>query len=415
MEEPRHLSKKERRELRRAGQLPNQPSTGRKKLSRKLIIWGSTLVGLAVLVWGLMYLAESQTNTNNSNSTVEAVSANDHVRGDRNAPAILIEYSDFQCPACGSYEPLVQQLSETFNERLAVVYRHYPLTAIHANAEPAAIASEAADNQDAFWPFHDLLFDRQRDWSSLPNTKRTFLDYAQELGLNTEQFERDMESNEAKDTVDDHLARGTRAKVNGTPTFFLNGQKIQNPRTLDAFKQLIEDAIANRPANQNANSSAEQIHLHADFRMAVNGQAIDFTADKYQSTKDQELNPRIHFHDGKGDLFHVHADNQTLNDLLTSFGMELTAACVKLDTGDPQCSPAPKLYVNGQLNDQFGAYVPKDLDRIVILGGTLSDAQAAEQLGAVSDQACIYSEKCPERGSPPTEECVGGLGTDCET
>jgi hypothetical protein len=86
-----------------------------------------------------------------------------------------------------------------------------------------------------------------------------------------------------------------------------------------------------------------------------------------------------------------------------------TAFCSK-DKNDPN---KLKMFVNGKLNDQFDAYVPKDLDRIAIIYGNEPEAKMAEEAGSVSDDACIYSLTCPQRGKPPTEECVGGLGTDC--
>ena len=86
-------------------------------------------------------------------------------KGTNAAPNLLVEYSDFQCPACGIYYPIVKQLAEEENERVKVVYRHFPLRSIHPNAELAAKASEAAGKQNKFWEFHDMLFERQSRWS----------------------------------------------------------------------------------------------------------------------------------------------------------------------------------------------------------------------------------------------------------
>ena len=91
----------------------------------------------------------------------------DRVKGNEEAGVVLIEYSDFQCPACGSYYPIVKALSEEFPEELLIVYRHYPLTNIHPNAFSAAKASEAAANQGKFWEMHDMLFERQAEWANL--------------------------------------------------------------------------------------------------------------------------------------------------------------------------------------------------------------------------------------------------------
>lgn len=95
------------------------------------------------------------------------VKVNDNVKGSREAKAVLIEYSDFQCPACQVYYPVVKQLTEELGNEILVVYRHFPLTTIHPNALPAAKAAEAAGKQGKFWEMHDMLFDKQSEWSAL--------------------------------------------------------------------------------------------------------------------------------------------------------------------------------------------------------------------------------------------------------
>ena len=103
---------------------------------------------------------------------------------------------------------------------------------------------------------------------------------------------------------------------------------------------------------------------------------------------------------------------------MPDLGSELTPTCLTLDDGKKYCTDGTKslkLYVNGKaISDQFGDYQPQDLDRILISFGSETEARLAQQRDSVADKACIYSETCPERGKPPTEECVGGLGTGCE-
>jgi len=95
------------------------------------------------------------------------LTGDDHYKGNPDAQVVLIEYSDFQCPACRAYIPIITSLIEQFPDDLVVVYRHFPLQSVHANARAAAEASEAAAKQGKFWEFHDILFDKQTEWSRL--------------------------------------------------------------------------------------------------------------------------------------------------------------------------------------------------------------------------------------------------------
>ncbi|MBI4426167.1 MAG: thioredoxin domain-containing protein [Candidatus Kerfeldbacteria bacterium] len=379
---------------------------------KSLLPW---LIGVVVIAGGVYGLVKLGGGTSSSTSALllDAAAADDWVRGTAGSGVVLIEFSDLQCPACKSYEPLVSQLTEDYGDRITFIYRHFPLRTTHPNAEAAARAAEAAGKQGKFWEMHDLLFDKQEEWSR-GNVNQLFESYAQSLSLNLEQYRRDIADQAVIDRIESHYQSGLAARVSGTPTFFLNGTKISNPRSYDDFKAKIEAALKN-PVQSTATD--QEIHLHADLRVVVDGAAIDFSQDTYQSTKAHELNPEVHFHDGNGKVFHVHAAGVTLNDLLTSFGMDLSRDCLKLNSGESRCATGEKklrLYVNGTESTEAGEYVIKDLDRILIFYGAPTTAAVDGELTAVSNDACIYSEKCPERGKPPTEDCVGGLGTDCE-
>lgn len=348
----------------------------------------------------------------------------DQVRGSSSAVLTLIEFSDFQCPACGSYYPLVKQLKTDFPNDLRVVYRHFPLTGIHKNAMTAAKASEAAARQGKFWEMHDKLFETQKSWSESITARDVFAGFATELGLNRDQFLKDMDSPEVQKRIQYGQDTGDALGVNATPTFYLNGNELQPPNSYEDFKKIMELAkeqskFLTKPSggNSNQNSKPEAYHSHADFKTYINGKAIDFSQEKYQSSETKHLNEYVHLHDGNGEVIHKHKADVTLGLFFTSLKMDLTKDCLTLDTGDKYCSDAKntlKMYVNGQKNDQFGDYNMKDIDRILISYGSESEAQIKTQLDSVTDKACIYSEKCPERGKPPTESCVGGLGTGCK-
>ncbi|OGZ32769.1 MAG: hypothetical protein A3H02_02030 [Candidatus Niyogibacteria bacterium RIFCSPLOWO2_12_FULL_41_13] len=172
------------------------------------------------------------------------MSPNDWIKGKKEAKNTLIEYSDFQCPACGLYYPLLKQLSREFGENMMFVYRHFPLQQ-HKNAKPAAYASEAAGKQDKFWEMHDLIFENQDEWSAKSDdkAKEIFIKYAGSLNLNIEKFKNDLNLEEINKKVESDFQSGLKLKVNATPTFFLNGEKLQNPRSYDELKNIIQQTI----------------------------------------------------------------------------------------------------------------------------------------------------------------------------
>lgn len=213
----------------------------RGRLFRKIALWAGGIVGIMAFVGILVWLASSPTPTTTINAA--PVTEKDIAKGPEDPKATLIEYSDFQCPACKSYYLNVKQLSEEYKDSLRVVYRHFPLTAVHPNAALAAQASYAALNQGKFWEYHDLLFANQESWSGEGNPGSLFEEYAGELDLDLELFRLDMESEETKKFVEDQRIEGLNAGVNSTPTFVLNGGKIANPATYEAFKSLIEEAL----------------------------------------------------------------------------------------------------------------------------------------------------------------------------
>ncbi len=208
---------------------------------KRIALWGGVTVGIILLLWLLVRLG---TGGAVGGSLSEAVNAEDHVLGNRDANVVLVEYSDFQCPFCARTYPIVKQLADMYpDDQVATVFRHFPLDQIHGNARLAAQASEAAAMQGKFWEYHDMLFNTQPQWSELDNPEEFFVSLANSLGLNTEQFTSDMKSNAAETAVIQDVASGNASGVQGTPSFYLNGQKIEVQPTLDAFKQVIDQAL----------------------------------------------------------------------------------------------------------------------------------------------------------------------------
>lgn len=209
--------------------------------TKQIVTWGAVIVGIVALFIGLAYLGGSTPPVAALALPVDETI--DHIKGPSTAKVTLVEYSDFECPACAQYEPLVREVLSSYPEDVRLVYRHFPLVQIHRLALPSAKVSEAAQNQGKFWEMHDLLFDRQDMWVKSTSTENTFLAYAEELGLNKEQFTRDLGSDEVQEKVSNDMSSGTASGVNSTPSFYLNGKKI-TPRSIEEFKSLIDTELA---------------------------------------------------------------------------------------------------------------------------------------------------------------------------
>ncbi|OGK52757.1 hypothetical protein A2966_03165 [Candidatus Roizmanbacteria bacterium RIFCSPLOWO2_01_FULL_41_22] len=184
-------------------------------------------------------MANSPQTTNTSSSKLPEITKDDPKTGSSSAKVTLVEYSDFQCPACAAYYPMVKQLLSEYNGKIYFVYRYFPLTATHQNAMISSLAAYAANLQGKFWEMHDMLFQTQNSWASSPKARETFIGYAKKLDLDIDKFKTDLESDRGKNFINDTYSKGLAIGVNSTPTFFLNGVKIQNPRTYDDFKNLI--------------------------------------------------------------------------------------------------------------------------------------------------------------------------------
>jgi len=209
--------------------------------TKQIISWSAVILAIVALFVGLVYLAGG-----NQPATILAApvdESTDRIKGPIAAKVTLIEYSDFECPACAQYESLVDQVISTYPNDLRFVYRHYPLVQIHRSALPAAQAAEAANKQGKFWEMHNILFDRQDSWSqATTSVQDIFTGYASELGLNTDQFVEDMTSDDVSSKISNDMNSGNASGVTGTPTFYLNGKKII-VRSLEELKALIQAEI----------------------------------------------------------------------------------------------------------------------------------------------------------------------------
>lgn len=155
----------------------------------------------------------------------------------------LIEYADIQCPACRAYQPLVSQLLAAFPGQLKLIFKNFPITSIHPNAMEAAIAAEAVGRQGKYFEFVDMLYEKQDEWAGLPNPQEKFEQYVKALKLNVDQFKKDQEDPAIVKKINDEKDEGTRNGVSGTPSFFVNGKRINNPAGIEEFKKIISGEL----------------------------------------------------------------------------------------------------------------------------------------------------------------------------
>jgi protein-disulfide isomerase len=198
---------------------------------------------VAVLVGIFVVTSGNKESTGGEGSGGQAQASN-HVQGAGNKNVTLVEFGDFQCPACRSFYPIIKQIKETYGDDITFQFRHYPLTQIHPNAFAAHRSAEAAGKQGKFFEMHDLLYENQEAWSNLPDPTQAFASYAQQLELNIEQYQADAAGEEVNDIINADIKLAQEAGAASTPTFVLNGEKIQNPKSFEEFKQLIDEAIA---------------------------------------------------------------------------------------------------------------------------------------------------------------------------
>ena len=154
----------------------------------------------------------------------------DHVSGKADSTVVLIEYGDYQCPGCGGLYPSLKQLTDEYGDRIAFVFRNFPLTSMHPNAKAAAGVAEAAGRQGKYWQMHDRLYEGQSEWSSATAKDRNeiFERYADLVGLDIARFKQDLASSEVAQKINFDQALGKRDGVNATPTLFIGDKKLSD-------------------------------------------------------------------------------------------------------------------------------------------------------------------------------------------
>ncbi|QQG44131.1 MAG: thioredoxin domain-containing protein [Candidatus Roizmanbacteria bacterium] len=215
-------------------------------MNKNTIIY--TIIGV-ILIIGFLFLAYNLTSTPEKNvvyKETQTLTSSDHIKWSPDKKNLLVEYSDLQCPACKAYHDVIKSQIETassgaeITKKITFVYRHFPLSQ-HQYAQPAAYAAEAAGKQGKFYEMIDLIFEAQDSWSKSSNPNEEFVKMAQKLNLDMDKFKKDFDSQEVKNKVNQDYQSGIQAQVRSTPSFYLNGQKLDKVSSFDDFIKLLKE------------------------------------------------------------------------------------------------------------------------------------------------------------------------------
>jgi protein-disulfide isomerase len=204
-----------------------------------------TLVVSIALIAGIAVIFSGQPSSTPGGQvdTALLVDGANSTTGTADAPVTIVEFSDFQCPACKASEPMVKSVLEQYPDQVRLVFRNFPLDQIHPNARLAAQAAQAAQAEDKFWEYADLLFEKQDAWSEITSydpLKTTLSEYASELGIDSASFLERMESSEVVSAVQRDVDLAKELNIMATPTFFVNGIQTPAPELLSAVKNVLD-------------------------------------------------------------------------------------------------------------------------------------------------------------------------------
>lgn len=237
------LTKRRRRKLRKQEKARERENQTRRKAMTKWVI----IVIILVLAGGLVYFfigaGSSDNNGQNVNvaSGTDINSGNNPYLGGENAAVVIMEYSDFSCPACAAAAPLAKQLVEEYGNQIKVVFNSFNLR--HQWSAKSLEAGECAFQQGRFWEYYDLIFLQQSEWVRADDALDKFKLYAQQLGLNEEAFTSCLDSGRMAGEVARDTNVAQSEKITSTPTFDINGKKLVGVKPIAEFKEIIDEEL----------------------------------------------------------------------------------------------------------------------------------------------------------------------------
>jgi protein-disulfide isomerase len=221
------------------------------------------IVAVIVVFIGIFAITGNKSSTSGGKSSSGTLTQ--HVEGVGQDHITLVEYGDYQCPYCAEYYPFIKQAETEFNQQITFQFRNFPLTSLHPNAFAAARAAEAAGLQNKFWQMHDALYDQSdlyyqenekiSNWVGASDPTTFFNQYAQQLGLNVNQFKTDYASTKVNDLVNADMSEGNKLGITGTPTFYIDGKQTQIGQSLGSFETAIKAEIAKKTGSGSTSST----------------------------------------------------------------------------------------------------------------------------------------------------------------
>lgn len=165
-----------------------------------------------------------------------------HMTGPKSAKVTVVEFGDFQCPACGVAYTVVKQIEKEYKGKVNFAFREFPLMG-HKNGYNSALAAEAAGGQGKFWEMYDKLYSNQKEWSDKNDAVEIFASYAKEIGIDADKFKEDVKNKKYDAKIQADLKDGNTLGINATPTFFINGKVYSGVLIYDDFKSRIESEL----------------------------------------------------------------------------------------------------------------------------------------------------------------------------
>jgi protein-disulfide isomerase len=202
---------------------------------------GIGIATLGLFVGGIWWASQYQNPALKAADPARLTRADSPRIGSASAKVTLVEFGDYQCPSCATANPTVKAVMAKYPNEVTFVFRHFPLSQ-HATAPLAAEAAEAAGAQGKYWEMHNMLYEKQTEWASANAPLDIFTKYAEQLGLNVDQFKTAVTSNSAAGKIQQDSADGSSLGVNSTPTFYINGYPLTG--SLQELSATIEKAIA---------------------------------------------------------------------------------------------------------------------------------------------------------------------------